>query len=173
MEEPSVILQGPAVVSVCWMHACFLPSPTSSPALLVHHHFLHPHQGLWEKGGETVLWPQRRGRKRNRDEGEGGKAPGSPSVPTAPASVLLMGEGCRGREGRGGGDGHLTVALQPLTWLPRPQTLTPSPGWGQHMAQSTPQLVHSQLHAHSWGFSEPPSWSSVSQSLQADEADAC
>lgn len=100
------------------------PHPPPSPALLVHHHFLHPHQACGEEGRRDSLVATEEGEKREtRMRGREGKCQ-APSVPTAQRQCCLWGRDAEGG-GEGGGDSHLTMALQPLTWLPRPQTLTP------------------------------------------------
>ena len=173
MEEPSAILQGPAVVRVCWdARLCLSPHPPPSPARLVHYHLPHPHQACGEEGGRDSLVAAEEGDKRETGmRGREGKHQ-APSLPTAPVSVLLMGAGCGGRRKRVG-DSHLAVALHPLTWLPRPQPLTPLLG----RANTWPGARHSCFtvsSTHIRGVSaSSPSCSSVSQSLQADEADAC
>lgn len=149
MEGPSIILQGPAVVSVCWdARLCLSPHPPPSPALLSHHHLPHPHQACGEEKGQA------------------------PSLSTAPASVL-MGQGVRREEERG----MVTVTSLWLSTLslaypdPSPSLLswvgpTHSPEHATAGSQSAPRTLGGCQRG-------PASRSSVSQSLQADEADAC
>lgn len=118
MEGPSVILQGPAVVSVCWdARLCLSPSPTSLTCSAGSPPPPSPTSGLW-----------------------GGEGPGSLS-PHCPSVSAYGGGGAEGG-GEGDGDGHLAVALHPLTCLPRPQPLTPLLGG----ANTRPRACHSCLH---------------------------
>lgn len=173
MEGPSVILQGPAVVSMCWdARLCLSPSPTSLTYSAGSPPPPAPASGLW--GGEEERQScggRGGGEKRNGDGRREGKGQAR-SLLTAPASVL-MGEGVRREEERG-----MVTVTSP--WLSTPSLAYPDP---------SPSLLswvgptHSREHATAGsqsaprtlgGFQRgPASRSSVSQSLQAEEADAC
>lgn len=102
MEEPSVILQGPAVVSVCWdARLCLSPSPTSLTCSAGSPPLPAPASGLWGGREERQSCGHRGGgEKRNRDEGEGGKAPGS-LCPHGPSVSAAYGGGVQREEERG------------------------------------------------------------------------